>query len=139
MTNLLLKSLLPFLALTASTHPIDENASPQLVGQQRAGLIQAIKGWPSKLLGANPPESRVSVKLVAYQTPEREHAIGVGQAMWLQAPIQDVKKVMEDFGHYRELFFQFKDIHVEERDGNRLVTAWEQPIPLPFVPTTKYS
>ncbi|MBI3542780.1 MAG: hypothetical protein HY075_05835, partial [Deltaproteobacteria bacterium] len=95
--------------------------------------------WPSRLLSPEPPESRVSVKLVAFESPGHPKAIGVGQAMLVSAPLADVKKVLEDFGHYKELFFQFKDARAVERDGNRVITYWEQSIPLPFVPNTKYT
>ena len=123
----------------ATRHAVDENPPPQLVGPLRQPLIDAIAKWPSKLLPPNAPESRVSVKLVAITTPGHAHAIGVGQAMLVEAPIADVRKVMEDFEHYQQLFFEFKDIHVVERDGNRVTMFWEQPIPLPFVPNTTYT
>ncbi len=133
-------ALLPALPAAAGPkHTVDENPPPQLAGPQRQSLLEAIAKWPSKLLTPNAPESRVSVKLVAYDTPGRPHAIGVGQAMLVDAPVTEVKKVLEDFDHYKQLFFEFKDIHVETRDGNRVTMFWEQPIPLPFVPNTTYT
>ncbi|MBI3556785.1 MAG: hypothetical protein HY074_11020 [Deltaproteobacteria bacterium] len=123
----------------APRHAVDENPPPGLNGPQRKGLIEAIAKWPSRLLPPSAPESHVSVKLVAYNTPDHPHAIGVGQAMLVEAPITEVKKVLEDFDHYKQLFFEFKDIHVVEREGNRVTMFWEQPIPLPFVPNTTYT
>jgi hypothetical protein len=131
---------LPLHAAGPSGHPVNENPTPAMTGPQYQAILTAIKEWPKRRLPlAATGSSAQSVKLVAYSTPGREHAIGIGQSMRVAAPLEAVRKVMEDFDHYKDLFFDFKDVHLEERDGNRVVTYWEQSIPIPFVPNTKYS
>jgi hypothetical protein len=139
MSSILASALALSLLSAGPKHPVDENPLPAMTGPQYQSILTAIKDWPKRRLGLATGPSSASVKLVAYETPGREHAIGIGQFMRVAAPLETVRQVMEDFDHYKDLFFDFKDVHLEERDGNRVVTFWEQSIPIPFVPNTKYA
>ena len=122
---------------TKLKYPIDHN-SGGVQGPYRASLLELIKNWPKDAIEFDTKKPD-AVKLVPYETKDHPLAIGVGQVMLVKSPLSEVKKIMEDFEHYKDLFFTFKDVRILERDANRVATEWEQSIPLPFIPNTKYS
>lgn len=104
-------------------------------------LIQFIRNWPPRGfprewdmhgLDTNP------VQLECYQTAGNPFYLGLRQFMKVNAPLAEVEKVLDNMDQYQHLFPGFKDIHVVSRDGNKILTAWEQPIPLFFVPNVRY-
>lgn len=104
-------------------------------------LTSKIRGWPPAEVqddAKNPGTDGNPVRLQCIETPGSRFYIGLEQHMRVNAPIEKVAAVIDDFAHYQELFPDFDDVHVVSRDGNRIVTFWEQHIPVFFVPNVKY-
>lgn len=101
-----------------------------------APLLSVLKSWPPPIDYAS--KDPVPVKIVALSVPDEEFYIGAQQWMWVEAPMATVDKVLRDVNHYAEIFPGYEDIHVESAQGNRMITYWEQRIPLPFVSNVKY-
>lgn len=146
--------LVPFAALAVAAlacasspakrlkHPIEEAPTARAAGPYRAALLATLRAWPKQALPPQKPaqdKPAPRVRLVPYETPDHGGAIGLGQGMTIVAPLAAARGVLEDFAHYKDLFFAFKDVQLKESDGNRFVTFWEESIPLPFVPSSKYS
>ncbi len=79
-----------------------------------------------------------SVTIQCLETLDNPDYIGLKQEMVIHAPLKAVEAVLDDFDHYKELFPGFKDVHVVDRDANRITTYWEQKIPVFFIPNIKY-
>lgn len=100
-------------------------------------LVKMLKEWPpAGMIYSSHDEN--PVVLQCYSTADRPDMVGVRQAMMVNTPLEAVAAVLDDFDHYPELFPDLKGVQVLSRDRNRLVTAWEERIPIPFVPNVKY-
>ena len=78
------------------------------------------------------------VQLECFETPGNRDYIGVKQTMIVQASLNKVEAVLDDFNHYKDLFPDFEDVHVVSQDRNQVLIAWEQRIPVFFLPNIKY-
>lgn len=104
-------------------------------------LTGKIHGWPPAEVqedAKNPGTDGNPIRLQCIETPGNRFYIGLEQHMRVNAPIEKVAAVIDDFAHYKELFPDFDDIHVVSREGNRILTFWEQHIPVFFIPNVKY-
>lgn len=100
-------------------------------------LLDLVKEWPPKETDLTTVGSGL-LRLQCFDTPGDSDVIGIEQVMHVAAPLARVKEVVDDIDHYKEIFSGYDDIHVEERDGNRWLTFWEQHIPVFLVPNVKY-
>ena len=100
-------------------------------------LIETVKRWPVRDL-IPPRKDKFPVGIQCYKTKGKETYIGIGQSMVIHAPLAAVDTVLADIDHYADLFPGYKDIHIVSRDANRLVTYWEQRVPVFFIPNVKY-
>lgn len=98
-------------------------------------LQSALKAWPPRTR-QNPPAP--ALRLDCYTTPGNSSYVGVGQWLTITAPLERVARVLDDFGHYAELFPDLKRVSVVSRSGPTLETAWEEDIPVFFIPNGKY-
>jgi hypothetical protein len=78
------------------------------------------------------------VQMNCLETPGSRFYIGVSQKMTIKAPLEEVSKVIEDIDHYSELFPGYAAVKILSRNGNEIHTAWEQEIPVFFIPNVKY-
>jgi len=100
-------------------------------------LQETLKNWPPKDLKY--PETKDNpIQLEAIENAANKDFVGVSQSMVIDAPFEKVLAVLEDFGHYKELFEGFDDVHVIARDGNLTYVFWEQHIPVFFLSNEKY-
>lgn len=76
------------------------------------------------------------VNLRCLTTPGNETYIGLEQTMLINASLDKVKSVLDDFDHYKNLFYGFDDVRVLKREQNKYTILWEQHIP--FLPNIKY-
>ena len=83
-----------------------------------------------------PSDEPVSVTCI--ETTGQKFYIGVIQNMRIKAPIQTVQSVVSDFASYVDLFPGYEAIRVESKNGPRLLTYWEQRIPLFFIPNVRF-
>jgi hypothetical protein len=105
-------------------------------------LDQKIRSWPPAEVveAAKTPAASDSnpVRLQCVETPGSRFYIGLIQHMHVAADVSKVAEVLNDFVHYKELFPDFDDIHVVSREDNKILTFWEQHIPVFFIPNVKY-
>lgn len=99
-------------------------------------LAQTLAHWPPKELGDLAADS-LPVQIEALQKPDNSLYIGALQHMTVNAPLAAVVKILDDFGDYPKIFDGLIKCEVRARDSNRLLTFWEQDIPVPFVPNEK--
>jgi len=120
----------------SSPYPIDAPL-PGPTSQYTQKLIELLKNWPPKILDyASSSLDPNPVHMACIGTPEDFFFIGIEQWMWIDAPIQTVTAVMDDMNHYQKMFPDYDDIHIVSTDRNKIVTFWEQHIPL--FPNVKY-
>jgi hypothetical protein len=112
----------------------DLGGVPSLYTPILSQLLQS----PARLDNTAPPSSSKPLELRCWTTAGDDLYVGVGQSMRIQAPFARVEAILDDIDHYKDLFRDFKDIHVITRDGGLLHTYWEQKVPLFFIPNVKY-
>jgi hypothetical protein len=78
------------------------------------------------------------VSVTCLETAGERFYIGVVQNMRVQAPIERLQSVVSNINSYVELFPGFKAIRVTSQAGPRLMTYWEQRIPVFFIPNVRY-
>lgn len=133
--TLLLVVLTAGMARGAEVHPADEAlggpTSPYADVLRDVAARGGAPGWRAQASG---------VGLTCIATPGDGKYVGVVQRMEIAASLAEVDAVLADVSHYRDLFPGLVDVHEVpgSRDGNRYVTAWEQRVPLFFVPNTRY-
>ena len=68
----------------------------------------------------------------------KQSASYVGVELWasIDAPIERVRAVLENFTEYKKIFIGFDDIVLLRQDANKAVVLWEQYIPI--LPNIKY-
>jgi len=102
-------------------------------------LLNLLSSWPHTAakseVSAKDPNP---VQLQCLETPGNPFYIGLRQIMIVDAPLSRVAAVLDDIDHYKEIFPGYDDIHVVSRDRNRILTTWEQHIPIFFVPNIRY-
>jgi hypothetical protein len=134
--KIVLLGVLAGCSLAATAQPFAE----KLDGPESAytdKLLHVLQHWPVKRF-ANKGPGPLEFKCIA--TVDQEKYVGMLQRSTIRAPISVVEGVLDDVAHYKDLFPDTVDVHVVpgSRLGNRFVTAWEQRIPVPFVPNVNY-
>lgn len=116
-------------------HPADED-----LGGPPSSYAEALRDLAVRR--ASPPEQALAsaIDLTCVATPGDGKYVGLVQRMEIAASLREVDSVLADVAHYRELFPGLVDVHEVpgSRDGNRYVTAWEQRVPVFFIPNTRY-
>lgn len=79
-----------------------------------------------------------NIRLECLGLKTNPYYIGARQEMLIRAPIKTVADIMDNINGYKELFPGYKDIHIVSRDQDKILTFWEQNVPIPFVPNVKY-
>lgn len=117
--------------------------SEELKGSQyyRTILDQVLAHWPPQF--SEPPQSDLKhrespILAKAWETPGDEDYIGLQKKMMVSAPIETLDQIMSDFGHYVDLFPEFKEIKVIKQNSTEILTRWQRPIAFPFVPDVLY-
>jgi hypothetical protein len=105
-------------------------------------LIDLVRNWspqgPPKGWAQVESEDENPVHLKCIETPGNPDYIGVAQYMTIHTALQQVEEVLDDINHYDQIFYGFEDIHLVSQEGNRLLTYWEQKIPVFFIPNVSY-
>lgn len=120
-------------------------ASAQIVGERLDGpdsayaesLQRILTSWPARRFQADAPRG---VELTCIATPDEESYIGILRRTLIHASLSAVEEVLDDLGHYKDLFPGTVDVRVVpgSRSGSRFATSWEQRVPVPFLPNVKY-
>jgi len=132
----LLFLLLAVCSVGTSAHPGDEQLDgPQSVYTE--WLAKVLKSWPVK---RSVLDSATPLELTCIGTPNEEKYIGMLQHTTISAHLSAVEKVLDDVAHYKDLFPGIVDVRVVpgSQDGKRFATAWEQRVPVPFLPNVTY-
>jgi hypothetical protein len=139
--------LLTLIAFTAFFSLLSHGDSVQSLG----GVKGKYSDWIDQLLQSKAYLSLVKdptlpatrddqdpVSVSCLETPGNRFHIGVIQNMVVHAPLQNLAKVVEDIDSYVDLFPGYASVQVKSREGNRLVTYWEQKIPVFFIPNVRF-
>jgi len=90
-------------------------------------------GWSDDTL-AEIRKSPAPFVLHCYAVPQDPFYVGVLQVLRIDAPLERVAAVVDDFQRYPRIFEDLLKVDVARRDGNRSLTHWEQSIGIPFIP-----
>jgi hypothetical protein len=101
-------------------------------------LASLIKAWPGPRERGLKEDPKLPIQFTCLSTAGNDLYIGLEQAMWVSAPIERVAGIMNDMDAYENIIPGFKDVKVTGRDGNLVMTAWEQIVPIPFVSNIEY-
>lgn len=128
LTVALSSSALAFATTYSPNHDLEGPVSPYTIKLKRALL----KPWPPRKLPyeATRGDRKNPVGLRCLTTQENPTYIGVEQWMEIDAPVERVKAILDDFESYKKLFVGFDDVKVLKSDGNTHVLYWEQHIPV---------
>jgi hypothetical protein len=100
-------------------------------------LVRVERRWPA---GHPLGENAAPVNLTCLATVNDDKYVGMRQRAIIGAPLTSVEGVLDDVAHYRDLFPGVVDVHVlpGSQHGRRFVTAWEQRVPVFFLPNVHY-
>jgi hypothetical protein len=100
-------------------------------------LARILMRWPPS---RNDADSSAPVQLTCIATADAESYVGILRRAMVRAPIGVVESVLDDVAHYKDLLPGTVDVRVVpgSRQGNRFATAWEQRIPVFFLPNVTY-
>jgi hypothetical protein len=127
---------LPAAGAADDVHPADEDLGgpPSRYAEALRAIVARPAAYASRSGGSSP------VRLSCAATPGDAKYVGIVQEMEIAAPLSAVERVLDDVPHYKDLFPDCVDVHEipGSRSGNRFVTAWEQRVPIPFFPNTRF-
>jgi hypothetical protein len=134
--KLLLMVLLAAGSLEATAQPLPENFDG-LDSVYAGWLSHVLQHWSPKEFGS---ESARPLTLTCIATANEDKYVGMLQRTTIRAGISVVEEILDDVAHYRDLFPGTVDVQVVpgSRYGNRFVTAWEQHVPVFFLPNVTY-
>lgn len=119
----------------AGPHRLDEDLGgpPSRYAADMVRLLDAPRAAPDE--GPERP-----LHLTCLPTPGQPRYVGARQAQTIRAPLTVVAGILDDIPHYPELFPDLVQVRVVDRAGDpdRYVTAWEQRVPVFFLPNTRY-
>jgi hypothetical protein len=102
-----------------------------------AWLAEVLRSWPASRFEVDDTR-KVHLRCIA--TPGDENYVGIAQHMTIDAPLAAVEAVLDDVAHYKDLFPGIVDVKIVPgtSSGKRYVTAWEQQVPVFFLPNITY-
>jgi hypothetical protein len=118
-------------AQAAEKHGLTEKL-PGIESVPSTYLIELLKDWPKKDPFKPSPAPSPGLQIVCLETPGNSLYFGAEQVMQVRAPLSRVAQIIDDFSEYPALFDGLLS-----QNGNLLVVASEQHIPIPFVPNEK--
>lgn len=128
----------PLLAVLLGAAPYALDAPlPGPDSQATAWVRQTLLAWPPPSRAAKPPSD---VIVACLTTPGRTSMVGVWQEAAIAAPLAQVAALVDDFGKYPELYPDLAKVQVVPGsvDANRFLVAWENIVPVFFIPNVKY-
>jgi hypothetical protein len=129
------------LALTLASGQVASEGAAARPGPHRAELLAAIERWPLACLGElrRAAQSAAEPRFIAFETPGHPNAVGLAHAVTIAAPLDQVRKLLDDVDGYQRLFFTFESVRVRSGPNGNRVIEWEQAMPVPLVPNVRYS
>ncbi len=91
---------------------------------------------PTSILGKLQEDDRFQLQCL--ETEGNATYIGVKQLLDIHASLSAVDAVIMAINEYHDLFPGYKETKISDRAGTKLLTYWEQIVPVPFVPNIKY-
>ena len=95
-----------------------------------------VKNLPKEIKFEN-SNKKDHIEIIGIETPHLPFYIGVAHRVLIKAPFARAEEVFDHFTNYPKLFKGLLSAKTLEADGNRLVTFWEEHIPIPFVPNIR--
>ena len=103
-------------------------------GEYASKLDGMLSNWPPQgIKNLNSDE----LKLNCIRTSGHELLIGFVQTQVIAASLDGVRKVLDDYSDYPELFDDLKEAKIVEKKGDFFTVFSEQSIPVPLVPNEK--
>lgn len=118
--------------------------SPGTAAADLGGVKGRYTDWFDELLKSKAYDhlvkepSQEPVSVTCLETSGQRFYIGVVQNMRVKAPLTTVQAVVSNFASYADLFPGYAAIRETSRSGTRVMTYWEQRIPVFFIPNVKY-
>jgi hypothetical protein len=131
-------------AARAGPEDDDEEARPDFdrapIASEPGPEIERLSKVPFSELWTNPPAEPKpgEFALTCYRLAGSDSAIAASQKLLVRAPLAEIGAVLERIGEYDRIFRGFKKIKVVEQRGSKILSYWEQRIPIPLVPNVKY-
>lgn len=132
-------------ALPPKTYKVSDlipEAPPSLYS---AKVYKFLEHWPPQWIPELRPDPQAAGKneknpvwTRAIKTPGKGLYIGSMKQVWINAPMERVVAVLDDFASYPKFFDDVKKVEVRARDGNKLTVFWERNSPAFFIPNIKY-
>jgi hypothetical protein len=123
-------------SLAASAQPLAETVegAGSIYGNR---LSHILKNWSFTRFDS---EGAPPLTLTCIATAHDEKYVGMLQRMTIRAGIAAIENILDDVEHYRDLFPDTVDVQVVpgSHHGNQYVTAWEQRVPVFFLPNATY-
>lgn len=113
-------------------------AAPDDFKSVKSLFLDPLAKTMKKLSSETVPAGSPPITLDCFGLEGNDLYMGVKQVMDIDANMSVVDSILNDFPHYGDLFPGLKKAEILMRDGNKLKTAWETIVPLPFVPNVKY-
>jgi hypothetical protein len=114
----------------------------EVEGKYTPWIKQLLENKAYTKLSKNMNSPANPVQLTCLETKGAKFYIGIVQEMTIQAPLAEVSKVVEGIDQLVDLFPGYESVKLLSQDNSqpiaRWVTAWEQKIPLFFIPNVKY-
>ena len=100
-------------------------------------VAHVLRHWPAS---SPQPTGSASLKMTCISTPSDSGYVGMLQQMIISAPLAAVESVLDDIPHYKDIFPGVVDARVlhGSSSGDRFVTAWEQRVPVFFLPNVNF-
>jgi hypothetical protein len=123
-------------AAAGDLHALDEDLGgpPSPYARALLGVLRDGRPAPAETAAPSP------LQLTCVATPGDARYVGIVQRMWIAAPLSTVEGILDDVPHYKDLFPDLVNVRIVpgSRTGNRYVVAWEQRVPVFFLPNSRY-
>jgi len=101
-------------------------------------IIEIIHHWPADRAFCHPDQAPLGIQALGMRTPNRPYYVGFKKCLRIHATPAEVQAVIDDVGHYVDLFPGAAAVRVVEKEVNETTLEWERKIPVFFVPNIKY-
>ncbi len=93
-------------------------------------LKELLQSWRS---ASGTEAFSLPVEVIGYETPGNPFYVGAAQRMIIESSFERAQAIVDDFTHYVGIFDGLISVKSVMADGNRVITEWEESIPIPFV------
>lgn len=126
----------PSASPASAPYRLDDFDPSAKTGYYTSRILKFLDHWPPPTLTITDTDRTIYTR--AIRTPDHPRIVGTIKHFNIQAPIERVAQVTEDFENYPKIWEGLKSVKIESRDRNRVVTAWVRGAPAFFMPKLHY-